>query len=56
LLGCFLWVFSLAAALHWGKKIINEKITRLISLFAGLFLIAFGMYFLYRAYVLVITQ
>ena len=49
LLGCFLWVFFLAAALHWGKKIINEKITRRISLFAGIFLIGFGIYFLYRA-------
>jgi threonine/homoserine/homoserine lactone efflux protein len=49
LLGCFLWVFFLSTALHWGKKIINEKLTRLISLFAGLFLILFGIYFLYRA-------
>jgi threonine/homoserine/homoserine lactone efflux protein len=48
LLGCFLWVFFLAAALHWGKKIINEKMTRLVSLFAGCFLIGFGIYFLYR--------
>ena len=44
LLGCFLWVFSLACALHWGKKIINEKITGLISLVAGIFLIYFGIY------------
>ena len=49
LLGCFLWVFFLAAALHRGKRIINEKITRRISLFAGIFLIGFGIYFLYRA-------
>ena len=56
LLGCFLWVFFLAAALHWGKKIINEKMTRVISLFAGLFLILFGIYFLYRTYAIVITQ
>lgn len=55
LLGCFLWVFFLAVALHWGKKIINEKMTKLISLFAGLFLILFGIYFLYRAYGLVIN-
>jgi threonine/homoserine/homoserine lactone efflux protein len=53
LLGCFLWVFFLAAALHWGKKIINEKMIRFISLFAGLFLIGFGIYFLYRAYGLI---
>jgi threonine/homoserine/homoserine lactone efflux protein len=43
-------VFSLAAALHWGKKFINERITGAISLIAGIFLIGFGMYFLYRAY------
>jgi threonine/homoserine/homoserine lactone efflux protein len=55
LLGCFLWVFFLAVALHWGKKIINEKMTKWISLFAGLFLILFGIYFLYRAYGLVIN-
>jgi threonine/homoserine/homoserine lactone efflux protein len=56
LLGCFLWVFFLSTTLHWGKKIINEKFTRLISFFAGLFLILFGLYFLYRSYALVITQ
>jgi threonine/homoserine/homoserine lactone efflux protein len=56
LLGCFLWVLSLSIALHWGKKIINKKITGYISLFAGCFLILFGTYFLYRAYLLIITQ
>ena len=55
LLGCFLWVSFLSTALHWGKKIINEKITRLISLFAGCFLIVFGIYFLYRAIRLIIN-
>jgi threonine/homoserine/homoserine lactone efflux protein len=50
LLGCFLWVLFLATSLHWGKKVINEKITRLISLIAGVFLMGFGIYFLYRTY------
>jgi Putative threonine efflux protein len=54
LLGCFLWVFFLATALHWGKKIINEKITGYISLIAGIFLIVFGFYFLHQAYKLII--
>lgn len=53
LLGCFLWVFFLAMALHWGKKIINEKFIRFITLIAGLFLIGFGIYFLYRSYGLI---
>ena len=48
LLGCFLWVFFLAAALHWGKKIVNEKIVGFISLAAGISLVLFGIYFLYR--------
>lgn len=53
LLGCFLWVFFLAVALHWGKKIINEKFIRFITLIAGLFLIGFGISFLYRSYGLI---
>jgi len=48
LLGCCLWVFSLASTLHWGKKFINEKMTGTISLIAGIFLIGFGIYFLCR--------
>jgi threonine/homoserine/homoserine lactone efflux protein len=49
LLGCFLWVFSLAVVLHFGKKFINEKTTGFISLIAGIFLIGFGLYFMYQA-------
>ena len=55
LLGCFLWIFFLATALHWGKKIINEKIISCICLFAGCFLILFGIYFLYRTIRLIIN-
>lgn len=54
LLGCFLWVVFLTTALHWGKKIINEKITGYISLIAGIFLIGFGIYFLHQAYILLL--
>jgi threonine/homoserine/homoserine lactone efflux protein len=45
LLGCFIWVFSLAFTLHCGKKYINKKTTGFISLIAGIFLIGFGFYF-----------
>ncbi|MCE5211971.1 MAG: LysE family translocator [Deltaproteobacteria bacterium] len=55
LLGCFLWGFFLAIALHWGKKIINENIAGYISLVAGIFLIAFGIYFLYRTVTLMMN-
>jgi threonine/homoserine/homoserine lactone efflux protein len=53
LLGCFIWVLFLAIALHWGKKIINERIVDFISLTAGTFLIVFGIYFLYLTIVLI---
>lgn len=49
LLGCFLWVLFISTALHWGKKIINDKFVRFVSLIAGAFLIGFGIYFLRRA-------
>jgi threonine/homoserine/homoserine lactone efflux protein len=54
LLGCFLWVFSLAAVLHFGKNFINKKTTGFISLIAGIFLIGFGFYFMYRTILLLI--
>ena len=53
LLGCFLWVLSLAAALHWGKNLITEKITRVISMIAGLCLVGFGLYFFFRTWSLI---
>ncbi|MGA3280803.1 MAG: LysE family transporter [Smithella sp.] len=55
LLGCFIWVFFLAASLHWGKKIINEKIVGFISLIAGTSLVVFGIYFLYRTIILIMN-
>ena len=49
LLGCLLWVFCLALALHFGKKYVNEKTTGFISLIAGIFLSGFGLYLMYQA-------
>jgi len=55
LLGCFIWVVFLSTALHWGRKIVNEKLIRIISLIAGMFLIGFGLSFLYRSYGLMVN-
>jgi threonine/homoserine/homoserine lactone efflux protein len=55
LLGCFLWVFSLAVTLHWGRNMLSEKITRVISLIAGFFLFGFGAFFFYRTWTLIKT-
>jgi len=49
LLGCFIWIVFLSAALHWGRKIVNEKFIRFVSLIAGMCLAGFGFAFLYRA-------
>jgi len=49
LLGCFIWIVFLSAALHWGRKIVNEKFIRFVSLIAGMCLAGFGLAFLYRA-------
>jgi threonine/homoserine/homoserine lactone efflux protein len=54
LLGCFVWVFFLAVALHWGKKFVNEIIMKSISLTAGIVLIGFGLYFLHQVCLLMI--
>lgn len=55
LLGCFLWVFALSTALHWGKRIITEKTTRVISMIAGLSLIGFGIYFFFWTWIFIQT-
>ena len=49
IIGILLWFFILSSLLHWGKKIINEKTMRYISLTAGLVIIGFGLYFGYNA-------
>jgi len=54
LLGCFLWVLFISAALQWGKKMITDKFVRSVSLVAGIFLIGFGIYFLWRTFGLII--
>lgn len=54
LLGCLIWVIFLSTALHWGRRIINEKFIRFVSLAAGICLTGFGIFFLYRAIGLVI--
>lgn len=54
LLGCFIWVIFLSTALHWGRRIINEKFIRFVSLVAGICLTGFGIFFLCRAISLVI--
>jgi threonine/homoserine/homoserine lactone efflux protein len=47
ILGAGLWVFSLSAVLQFGKKYVNEKSLRVISVLAGLMLMYFAAFMLY---------
>jgi threonine/homoserine/homoserine lactone efflux protein len=49
IVGALLWFFGLCLLLHWGKRFINEKNMRYVSLFAGVAIFGFGLYFGYRA-------
>ena len=54
LLGCFIWIVFFSAALHWGRKIVNEKFIGFVSLIAGMCLAGFGLAFLCRSVHLII--
>ena len=47
--GCLLWVLGLAIALHLGRAIVRGPALRVVSGFAGLTLIGFGLQFFTRA-------
>jgi len=49
IIGVILWFFILSLLLHWGKRFINEKSMRYISLISGIAILGFGIYFLYNA-------
>lgn len=44
IIGILLWFFILSLMLHWGRRFVNEKRIRTISLIAGIVLIGFGVY------------
>lgn len=48
ILGLFLWNLNLVITVHFSKRIINEKIMRGITLFAGITLLCFGIQFIVR--------
>ena len=49
ILGVLIWYFTLSLLLHWGKRFINEKTMKYISLISGVVIIGFGLYFGYNA-------
>lgn len=54
IIGVMLWFFSLSLLLHFGKRFVNEKTMKYVSLIAGIILFGFGLYFGYNAILFVI--
>lgn len=46
--GIILWFTFMSICLHFGRKLINEKSMRYISIIGGIMLILFGLYFGYN--------
>ena len=48
-LGCLLWCFGLAVALHYGRRVARGAGMKMISFAAGVALLGFGVRFLFKA-------
>lgn len=48
-LGCVLWCFALALALHFGRRVARGPGLRIVSFAAGLMLVWFGLQFAFKA-------
>lgn len=48
-LGCLIWTTSVAAALHYGRRVAGGRVLRGFSILAGVALLGFGLDFAWRA-------
>jgi len=48
LLGILTWHSTMSILTHWGKRFVNPKTTRTISIIAGVILVVFGLRFAYN--------
>jgi len=48
-LGCVLWCFALALALHFGRRVARGPGLRVVSFAAGMMLVGFGLQFAWKA-------
>jgi threonine/homoserine/homoserine lactone efflux protein len=49
LIGILSWHTTMSALTNWGKRFVNDKTARVISIIAGVALIGFGLRFAYNA-------
>ncbi len=47
--GIMIWDLFMATTIHFGRKFVNNRIMKWISLATGIILVGFGMYFGYEA-------
>ncbi|WP_459501343.1 LysE family transporter [Bacillus sp. C1] len=47
--GIMLWDLFMATSIHFGRKFVNHVVMKWVSIFAGIILISFGIYFGYQA-------
>lgn len=47
--GVMIWYLILSALLHWGRRFVNEKTMKIVSLTSGVIIACFGLYFGYIA-------
>ena len=56
LVGIILWHASTSILTHWGRRFIHARAARLVSVFAGLALVLFGLRFGYKALILTLGR
>jgi len=56
LIGILLWHASMSILTHWGRRFLNERLTRAVSVIAGLALVLFGIRFGYNGLVLALGR
>jgi threonine/homoserine/homoserine lactone efflux protein len=56
LVGILIWHTTTSLLTHWGRRFLNERTARVISVLAGLALIGFGLRFAYYAVVTILQS
>jgi L-lysine exporter family protein LysE/ArgO len=56
LIGILVWHSSISILTHWGRRFLNERVTRSISMIAGSALLLFGLRFGYNGLVLALGR
>ncbi|CAF1883984.1 LysE family transporter [Bacillus subtilis] len=53
-IGIMIWDLTMATAVHFGRKKLNQKMFKWVSIIAGIVLIGFGLSFLYQSIMIIL--